>query len=252
MRTKNLFNPKSNEPFVLSRSKLEDFINCPRCFYMDRKLGIPKPETPSFQLNKAVDELLKREFDEYRKRKEPHPIMKENGIDAIPFDHKDLPVWRENFKGIRYHDPESNFIITGAVDDVWQKPNGDLIVLDYKATWSTKEATLDSEWRQAWKRQLEIYQWLFKKNGFSVSKEGYFVYCNALVDENGFNHSLRFDIKILPYISDDSWVSPKLLDARACLSGDTIPEPAATCDYCAYKKASATTAATFKNPARFS
>src|SRR3989338_9517283 len=102
IRQTRLYNPRASEPFPLSRTKIEDFVNCPRCFYMDRRLGAGKPDTPPFQLNKAVDTLLKKEFDTYRERKEPHPIMKAYGIDAVPFVHKDLEVWRENFKGIQF------------------------------------------------------------------------------------------------------------------------------------------------------
>jgi hypothetical protein len=39
-----------------------------------------------WSLNSAVDELLKKEFDEYRKLKKPHPIMVENNLNFIPFD----------------------------------------------------------------------------------------------------------------------------------------------------------------------
>ena len=246
IRVKNLFDPASNQPFQLSRSKIEDFVNCPRCFYMDRRLGVAKPDTPPFQLNKAVDLLLKKEFDEYRAKKEPHPIMRSNGIEAIPFLHKELDAWRENFTGLRFHHLPSNFIVTGAIDDVWQKPNGELIVLDYKATWSTKEASLDSKWRQSWKRQLEVYQWLFRKLGFKVAKEGYFVFCNVKTEENHFNNCLKFETILLKYEGDDSWIEPKLLEARACLSSEKIPNAAPNCDYCSYKKASATLAAKYR------
>ena len=39
-RTRNLFDPKSKTPFRLSRTKLDLFLSCPRCFYLDRRLGV--------------------------------------------------------------------------------------------------------------------------------------------------------------------------------------------------------------------
>jgi len=39
MAAAKLFDPRSDKPFVLSRSKVELFIDCPRCFYLDRGLG---------------------------------------------------------------------------------------------------------------------------------------------------------------------------------------------------------------------
>src|SRR5262245_17629510 len=115
-RPKKLFSPDSTEPYRLSRSKLENFVNCPRCFYLDRRLGIEPPSMPAFTLNSAVDELLKKEFDSFRKQGKPHPLMKAAGIDAIPFSHPLLDEWRENFKGLQFHHAATNLIITGAID----------------------------------------------------------------------------------------------------------------------------------------
>ena len=246
VRTLNLYDPASKTPFDISRSKIDDFLKCPRCFYMDRRLGVAKPGTPPFQLNKAVDELVKIEFDEYRKKKEPHPIMKAAKINAIPFAHTDLNIWRDPFKGLRYHHKETNFTVFGGIDDVWQKPDGELIVLDYKATWKMEQVTLEDEWKDAWKRQLEVYQWLFRKNGFRVANLGYFISFNALVDEKGFNNLLRFTPTLLPYEGNDSWIEPTLGEARNLLTVDKIPDPHPDCDYCAYRKESAQLAQKFK------
>ena len=75
-----LFNPKSEEPFVFSRSRIDNFLECKRCFYLTNKIGIARPPSFPFNLNNAVDELLKNEFDTYREKQEPHPIMIENRI----------------------------------------------------------------------------------------------------------------------------------------------------------------------------
>jgi len=77
------------------------------------RYGVKRPSMPAFTLNNAVDELFKREFDIYRAKKEPHPLMKSAGIDAIPYEHKDLEEWRDAFKrGIKYHhEPTNNFAV---------------------------------------------------------------------------------------------------------------------------------------------
>jgi len=66
---KPLYNPASDKPFTLSRSKVEMFLKCPRCFYLEQRLGIKIPSGPSFALNSAVDCLLKKEFDLRRAKK---------------------------------------------------------------------------------------------------------------------------------------------------------------------------------------
>jgi hypothetical protein len=85
LRTRNNFDPKSKEPFRISRSKIDLFTECPRCFYLDQRLGIKRPDTPPFSLNNAVDLLLKKEFDIHRADATAHPLMKAYGLDAVPF-----------------------------------------------------------------------------------------------------------------------------------------------------------------------
>jgi CRISPR/Cas system-associated exonuclease Cas4 (RecB family) len=235
-RTRNIYNPKSKEPFKLSRSKIENFMACKKCFYLDRRLGIGEPPGYPFNLNTAVDTLLKKEFDVHRAKGIAHPLMKAYGLNAVPFSHEMIDEWRENFKGIQCLHKPTNFIITGAVDDLWQDENGEIIVADYKATSKTSQVTLDADWQDGYKRQMEIYQWLLRRNGFKVSNTGYFVYCNGKTDKEAFDGKLEFDIDLIPYIGDDSWVEEVLNDIKKCLDGE-IPEPDPECDMCNYRKA---------------
>jgi CRISPR/Cas system-associated exonuclease Cas4 (RecB family) len=238
-RKGNLYDGNSNIPFRLSRSKIDLFLNCPRCFYLDRKLGVAQPPGFPFSLNSAVDKLLKKEFDILREKGEAHPLMTKFGIDAIPLKHENLDLWRDPFKGVTYHDKKTNLIITGGIDDLWINPEKELIIVDYKATSKEEEVSLDAEWQIGYKRQMEIYQWLFKKNGFNVSKTGYFVYCNGDTSLEKFDAKLEFAIKIIPYIGDDSWVEQTVNDAADCLNSSSIPNSSLDCDYCNYRKAAA-------------
>lgn len=234
---KYLFNPKSKSPFRFSRSKIDLFMECPRCFYLDRRLGIDRPPSFPFNLNKAVDELLKREFDIHRSNKTPHELMKKFGIDAVPFDHKKMDEWRDTFKGVSYFHEPTGFEVFGGVDDIWVNKKDELIVVDYKATSKKSEVNLDAEWQNGYKRQVEVYQWLLRKNGFKVSDTAYFVYCNGDSDKEAFDGKLEFDVKIIPYKGDDSWIDEALIQARKCLEQNKLPESGHNCDYCKYIKA---------------
>lgn len=236
-RIKNLFNPNAEEPFALSRSKLDDFFRCERCFYLDRRLGIEKPSLPAFTLNIAVDALLKKEFDIHRAKGEAHPLMKTYGIDAVPYRDERIDEWRSNFKGIRHFHEPTNLLIYGAIDDVWVDPNGKLMIVDYKATSTSAEVTLEGEYKEGYKRQMEVYQWLFRRNGFKVSDVGYFVYANGQKDRAAFDGRLEFDVQIIPYEGDDAWVEERLVHAKQVLMGAHIPEAAPICEYCAYRGA---------------
>lgn len=233
-RSRNIFDPLSPEPFRVSRTKIDAFLNCPRCFYIDRRLGVGQPPGYPFSLNSAVDHLLKKEFDVHRVDGTAHPLMKEYGIEAVPFVHELMDNWRENFVGVQYLHPQTNLIITGAVDDVWVNPQGELIVVDYKSTAKTGEVSLDADWQIGYKRQMEVYQWLLRNNGFTVSDTGYFVYCNGDIDKEAFDGKLEFKVKLLPYTGDASWIDETIIKLKDCLVSDQIPPMTADCDYCTY------------------
>ena len=236
-KTRNLFDPKSKTPFRLSRSKIELFVNCPRCFYLDRRLGISQPPGYPFALNSAVDKLLKKEFDLYRGNQTIHPLMQAFGIKAIPFKHKDIDLWRDALHGgVQYLHQPTNFLLTGGIDDLWVGPDGELFIVDYKSTSKEEEVNIDADWQMSYKRQMEIYQWLFRKNNFKVSNTGYFVYCNGDTGKDTFDAKLEFDIKIIPYSGDDQWIEPKILEMRKCLASGVIPDFTQDCDYCTYQK----------------
>lgn len=237
-RTRNIFDPSSDESFKVSRSKIDLFLNCPLCFYLDVRLGVARPPGFPFALNSAVDALLKKEFDIHRAKGRPHPLMAAYGLkDAVPFSHEDLDMWRANFKGIRHVHQPTNLLVTGAVDDVWQNADGEIIIVDYKSTSKEEKVSLDKEWQIGYKRQMEVYQWLFRQNGFTVSSTGYFVYCNGKTDRAAFDAKLEFDIDLIPYTGDSSWVEPTLADIKACLVSGELPKPGKDCDYCDYRKA---------------
>jgi len=236
-KNKFLFDPTKEEPHKISRSKIDLFIECPRCFYLDQRLGIRRPSMPGFTLNVAVDELLKKEFDMYRAKNTPHPIMVQYKIDAVPYANDELEAWRDSLRrGITHHHKPTNLIIRGGVDDVWIDKNGNLIIVDYKATSKKDEPTIETGWGDQYKRQMEIYQWLFRQNGFPVLPTGYFVYCNGKKDKESFNAKLEFDIIVISYTGSDSWVEKTLITIKACLMDDRIPSPLATCEYCAYRE----------------
>jgi CRISPR/Cas system-associated exonuclease Cas4 (RecB family) len=231
------YQPGQADVYKVSRSKIELFKQCPRCFWLDARLKIKRPDGPPFNINKTIDELFKKEFDVYRAKAEPHPLMTDNQIKAVPFQHADLNTWRANFTGVStLHEP-TNLHVFGAVDDVWVNPAGELIVVDYKATSKRAEVSIDSDWQISYKRQMEVYQWLLRQNGFQVSDTGYFVYTNASLEPEGFGDRLEFFTKVIPYTGSDTWVEPTLAEMKACMESDDMP-PIGTaamggpCEFC--------------------
>jgi len=192
---------------------------------------------PGFTLNMAVDSLLKKEFDILRAKQKAHPLMKAYGIDAVPFLHEKMDDWRDSLhKGVEYLHKKTNFIICGGVDDVWRTPKNEIIVVDYKATSTRNAISLEDKYKQAYKRQMEIYQWLLRKNGFKVSDTAYFVFCNGKSDRKAFDGKLEFDVTIIPYEGNDSWVERAIVSAHECLNKTKMPASAPDCEYCNFVK----------------
>ena len=236
------YQPGQVAPFKVSRSKIELFMQCPRCFWLDARKKVTRPSSPPFNINKTIDELFKKEFDVYRQQGKPHPLMTEFKVDAVPFQHPQLDTWRESFVGVvAIHEP-TNLHVFGGVDDLWIAPGGQVIVVDYKATSKDREVSIDSDWQISYKRQLEVYQWLLRRQGLDVSDTGYFVYANGRMDVDGFHDRVEFRTKVIAYEGSDKWVEPTLLKMKACMDNDAMPPVGddimgGPCSYCSYARA---------------
>jgi len=193
---------------------------------------------PGFALNSAVDVLLKNEFDLLRKNGEKHELMIKYGIDAVPFNHKDLPIWRDDVKkyvGASVLHKPTNLVISGIIDDIWVNKKGELIIVDYKSTSTSAEISLDDEYKQGYKRQMELYQWIFRQMGFLVNDTGYFVYANAEKNRDKFDARLEFTLQIITYKGNTNWVEPTIFEIKNTLDADQIPLSNPDCEYCEYR-----------------
>ena len=210
----------------LSRSRLELFLECTRCFWLLMNKNIKRPPGFPYTINLAIDALLKKEFDEHRNDGTAHELIKKYKINAIPFSHADMDRWRHNFTGIQFEHKPTGFLVYGAVDDVWKDSKGNLMVVDYKATGAKEHKIYDS-----YKRQMEVYQWLLKQNGFKVSDCGYFLFAKVDKEKGFLGAKLSFDLLLEPCEGDSSWVEGALKKARKCMKGD-VPDFGTECEYC--------------------
>tara|TARA_B100001996_G_scaffold280947_1_gene221387 strand:+ start:701 stop:1546 length:846 start_codon:yes stop_codon:yes gene_type:complete len=252
------------DPFPISRSRLEKFHACPRCFWLDRVKGVDTPGIPSFLLNTLVDTLLKREFDVHREEGTPHPYMSENGLDhMVPLAHDMMDEWRENFKGVRVE--RHGLLVFGAVDDIWMSKEGDAeewFVVDYKSTATKADLTadlfLEDIYKGSYVRQMAIYQWLLRELGHPVSTRGFFVYENgnvgdsSLLREGSAESPRGIPLKPALVIEIDTadprtviegeridleWVDGLVRGAKECLDLSEPPKAGEFCHHCAYVSA---------------
>ena len=248
-RHRGQFKPEQTEPYELSRSRIENFIRCPACFYLQQVKGVKFPSIPGFNINEATDILLKRDFDIYREKQQPHPFMVKRGLGhIIPFQHDDFELWTQSlhfgadgrFNTVH---ADTNLKVGGGLDDVWlNTKTNQLHIVDYKST-STKSAgksvNLEGPWKEAYKRQMDFYVWVMRQKGFGVSDIGYFLYCDGdrFTDEAFLNEAdarMIFKMSLLEYKVDTSWVEPALISIKELLGSNDCPAHTDTCEHGAF------------------
>lgn len=242
-QSRSIYSPNQKEDFKISRGRFDNFLTCPRCFYMDRVLGLSEPGMPGWSLNSATDELLKKEFDECREKQIPHRLFKDYGLEhVVPFKHEDMNAWRDSLtRGLMHRFEDTNIILSGGVDDIWQDTNTkELIVVDYKSQASNDkveaEPYLSSAYHQGYKTQMDFYNYLLTCMGYKTSKTSYFLVVNADKTINGFYGNMKFSETLIPYNPDISWIPSKVRDMISLMNQEQIPDSHESCENCAYAR----------------
>lgn len=245
-RHRGVFNRDNTSPYELSRSRIENFVRCPACFYMQQVQGIKFPSIPGFNLNEATDVLLKRDFDKCRSQQTSHAFLETHGLGhLVPFQHEQFEKWTSSLHfGVdgyfNWVDTENNLKIGGGLDDVWRDTVSNLLfVVDYKSTsqkTAGKKISLDDKWKAAYKRQMDIYVHILSKMGFEVSPKGYFLYCDGdrFTDQSFLQETsamMQFKVDILEYDTNTSWIKSCLRDIKTCLTSNTRPQHSAECEH---------------------
>ena len=240
-RKSSIYKPNQNKKFKVSRGKFNDFLTCPRCFYMDRVLGLAAPGTPGWALNVTTDILLKKEFDVCREKQTSHRLFDENGLGHfVPFKHPDIDKWRDSLHhGLIANFGDTNIILTGGVDDIWQNTlNEKLVLVDYKSQANTKtletENYLSDPYHQGYKVQMDFYVFLLQQMGFEVERTAYFLVCNADRNAGGFNGVMKFAEVLIPYEWNSEWIESKVTEMIDLMNQNKIPEANLSCKNCAY------------------
>jgi hypothetical protein len=198
-------------------------------------MKIRRPDFPPYTLNNAIDFLLKKEFDLHRKKAEVHPFLKEIKLNYVPANNPSLQKWRNYKYGISHLVENLDLEIYGAIDDIWENINKEIIIIEYKCSAQKKRITeLNGNYHNQIKRQLDLYNWLLNKNEENVSKYGYFLFCNLKTETDNFNANLNFDLDLIKYECKTDWIMNVLNEISNCLKNENIPEENKNCKYCSY------------------
>ena len=209
-RHRGTYKPENPEPYELSRSKMEMFIRCEACFWLEKVAGVKQPGMPAFLINSLTDLLLKREMDEYRGI-EAHPFATKSELsNLIPLDHEDLDHWTDSLqfgsspkKYNTLHEP-TNILFGGGIDDMWlNTKTGEYTLVDFKSTANltdkNRKMNLDGPYKAGYKRQMDIYLWIGKQRGYPMSDDTYFLYVDGInkrhYEEETYEGSCEYERK---------------------------------------------------------
>ena len=237
-RHRGKFDPSNPNPYELSRGRVENFLKCKACFWLEQIKKVKPPEIPSFTINTTTDILLKRDSD-FVRGKSSLPIWQEAGLGhMIPYNHEDLEKWtnslhyglNESYFNTIHKD--TNIKLGGGIDDVFLNTKTDQVhIVDYKSQaqgtrspekYEVKPSSIDDPWKVGYKRQMDMYIWIARQKGLNVSNTGYFVYVDAqhkhiegMLDEKNPSIAwLKFNALIIPYEADPTWIEPTLFEIK--------------------------------------
>ncbi len=245
-RHRGVYNFDNPEPYELSRSRIENFIQCPACFYMQQVEGIKFPSIPGFNINEATDILLKKDFDFYRGKNETHPFLIDQGLGhLIPYNHPDLILWTQSLHfgaegRMNFIHKKTNLKVGGGLDDVWLNTKTNKIhIVDFKSTSQKKDKgpiTLDDYWKNAYKRQMDLYVWVMRNKGFEIENIGYFLYCDGdrFTKKQFLNNKIakmEFKMTLISYQTDTSWIENTLFKIKENLLSKKRPFHNEKCEF---------------------
>jgi hypothetical protein len=214
--------------FKLSPSSLSLMEECERCFWLEKHKVWKRPNGIFPSLPSGMDAILKKHFNTFRDRGILPPELCTNAhcenlrLFGESEEEKELlKSWQNNLKGIRWQDEEGN-ILFGAVDNIL-KNGKHLIVLDYK----TRGFALKDDTHEYYKNQLDIYNFLLRKNGYKTEEYSFLLFYVPLeVKENG---DIVFDAVLKKIPHDVSNAEALFSRALKLLRGDC---PSKCCEWC--------------------
>jgi hypothetical protein len=206
--------------YMLSPTTLNEFKDCPCCFWLKMNRGIKRPNGIFPSLPGGMDRVIKKYFDECRKDELVPLEVLETGLKLLK-DQGKLDEWRNPFKGLRWIDSQGN-VLRGSPDEILEK-NGLCVVLDYKTKGSAPTPDSVNFYRQ----QLEAYTFLLKSNDKKTTDFAYLLfYYPKDVKENG-NITFHWNLVKVPIRAENALDLFK--KAIECLT-DKLPND--RCDYC--------------------
>lgn len=208
-----------DKKIILSASSLNLFLDCPRCFWLDKNRGLKRPRAPFPSIATGLDSVVKKYFDTYRGTGELPPILKEEIkgrlIDILP-------------KTFWYNADDINASLQGKLDDCIVDEDGFYIALDHKTRASSPSCV-----HEAFQFQLDVYTLLLKENNLKINNQAILVY---YIPQAGILHDgfpFRAEVK---KTETNPQRARKVFEEAVSLLRHNEPSSSSKCQYCNWVK----------------
>lgn len=209
--------------YKLSPHTLNLYSECRRCFWSCINEKKSRPSGPFPSLPGGMDLVIKKYFDLYRVKQELPPEVEElSGVKL--FDDSDaLNTWRNQWKGLVWKNPAGH-LLHGALDEVLQVDDGELVVMDYKTRGFPLKKAPDY-----YTLQMEVYNALLRKNGFKTKDYAYllFFYPREFTREG----AVAFNKQLIKVSTSVAHAEQVFKEAIMLLDGQK-PERSGNCVFC--------------------
>lgn len=221
----------ANYDLSLSPAKLNEYNNCPLCFYAVHVLGIKKYEGIFPTLPRGVDRVLKEFGDRFAGTLPEMLIGKVPGfLVKDPIRRKKMRNWQSNIKPVVTLSTGRRVGLIGAFDDLLEECPG-YASLD----WKSKGDKPKDSGAQYYQTQLDVYELMMRTEEWPVTGKGYLAYVWPKTWEAGNLVEFGCDVYTLDASADRAM---QLIETVVgVMEGEFIPKPSPTCELCRYVSA---------------
>jgi hypothetical protein len=211
----------NNDAIKLSPTGLNLFLECPKCFWLEKVKGIKRPRGIFPSLPGGMDGILKVYFNEYRDS-DGLPPMLEGKLEGKLMNP--LP------KTLFMKDDELMAVLLGKLDEALDFGDGTFAPVDHK----TRGYAPKEEMIAAYQMQMDAYDLLLAKNGFPTRNKAYLLYYHPISGD--LHNKFPFVLTIKEVQTNPERAMQVFRDAINLIRSSEMPQAANTCEYCAWAK----------------
>jgi len=212
----------------LSKSSIETFKNCPRCFWLEKNGKIRRPDGLKASVLKGIDGGMKLVAEYSAETGEPAPYLAAFP-GARPYSDrtrlKSFMNWRTFQAQVKAG--KHVVLIWGEVDELIEWEDGRVSPWDFKSNGKKRDWV---EYTMAYNTlQADMYDLILPAQGLITTGDAFFTYSWPIV----VNGVMVFDFETVKIQAVRDRALEVIESAVDCLQGDE-PDENPSCEYCSY------------------